>query len=31
MTMWALDKHRKYRKEFKDYPRNRKAIFPFIL
>ena len=30
MTVWALGKHRNYRKEFKDYPR-RKAIFPFIL
>eukprot|EP00090_Calanus_glacialis_P038438 TRINITY_DN6707_c0_g1_i1.p1 TRINITY_DN6707_c0_g1~~TRINITY_DN6707_c0_g1_i1.p1 ORF type:complete len:303 (-),score=84.91 TRINITY_DN6707_c0_g1_i1:318-1226(-) len=30
MVMWALGKHRNYRKEFKDYPR-RKAIFPFIL
>lgn len=32
MTQWALEKHRRYRKEFADkYPRNRKAIFPFIL
>jgi len=30
MTVWALGKHRNYRKEFKDYPR-RKAIFPFVL
>lgn len=31
MTIWALGKHRNYKKEFKDYPRNRRAIFPFIL
>jgi len=30
MIMWALGKHRNYKKEFKDYPR-RKAIFPFLL
>lgn len=31
MTMWALGKHRNYKKEFKDYPKNRKAIIPFVL
>ncbi|KAI1797184.1 3-oxo-5-alpha-steroid 4-dehydrogenase-domain-containing protein [Ganoderma leucocontextum] len=32
MTAWALKKHRNYKKEFgKEYPRNRKAMFPFIL
>ena len=32
MTAWALKKQRRYKKEFgKDYPRGRKAIFPFIL
>jgi len=30
MIMWALGKHRNYRKEFKDYPR-RKAIIPFVI
>jgi len=30
MTMWALGKHRNYKKEFKNYPK-RKAIIPFIL
>ncbi|XP_065070214.1 probable very-long-chain enoyl-CoA reductase art-1 [Rhopilema esculentum] len=30
MAIWAKDKHRRYKKEFKDYPR-RKAIVPFIL
>ncbi|KAF9443432.1 hypothetical protein P691DRAFT_808966 [Macrolepiota fuliginosa MF-IS2] len=31
MTVWAIKKHKNYRKEFgKDYPR-RKAIWPFIL
>jgi len=31
MTVWALGKHRNYRKEFHDYPRARKAIFPFLI
>lgn len=31
MTLWALGKHRNYKKEFKDYPKQRKAIIPFIL
>jgi very-long-chain enoyl-CoA reductase len=31
MTEWALQKHKRYFKEFPDYPKNRKAIFPFIL
>ncbi|KAJ3562851.1 hypothetical protein NP233_g9323 [Leucocoprinus birnbaumii] len=31
MTIWALKKHRNYKKEFgKDYPK-RRALFPFIL
>jgi len=30
MTMWALGKHRNYRKEFSAYPR-RKAIIPFLI
>jgi len=30
MAVWALGKHRNYKKEFKNYPR-RKAIFPFVL
>lgn len=30
MAIWAMGKHRNYKKEFKDYPR-RKAIFPFLL
>jgi len=30
MTIWALGKHRNYRKEFKEYPR-RKAIIPFLI
>ncbi|KAG0307574.1 3-oxo-5a-steroid 4- dehydrogenase [Dissophora globulifera] len=30
MYMWAVKKHRSYRKEFADYPRGRKAIFPLI-
>ncbi len=31
MAQWALGKHRNYRKEFEKYPRNRKAIVPFVL
>ena len=31
MTQWALGKHKAYRAEFKDYPRGRKAIIPFII
>lgn len=31
MTLWALGKHRNYKKEFKEYPKKRKAIFPFLL
>ena len=31
MTQWALGKHKNYRAEFKDYPRARKAIIPFII
>ena len=30
MTLWALGKHRNYKREFANYPR-RKAIFPFII
>lgn len=31
MTMWALGKHRNYKKEFLSYPRARKAIIPFVI
>lgn len=31
MAQWALAKHRNYRKDFDRYPRNRKAILPFLL
>jgi len=31
MTLWAIKKHKGYRKEFKDYPRGRKSIFPFLI
>ena len=30
MYVWAVKKHKTYKKEFKDYPRNRTAMFPFI-
>lgn len=31
MTVWAMGKHRNYKKEFEKFPRGRKAIFPFVL
>jgi len=32
MSIWALKKQKNYQKEFgKEFPRGRKAIFPFIL
>jgi very-long-chain enoyl-CoA reductase len=31
MSVWALGKHRNYKKEFSNYPKSRKAILPFIL
>ncbi|KAF9430597.1 3-oxo-5a-steroid 4- dehydrogenase [Podila epigama] len=30
MYIWAVKKHKGYRKEFSDYPRGRKAMFPLI-
>ena len=30
MTLWAIGKHKRYRKEFPTYPR-RKAIIPFAI
>ncbi|KZC06731.1 Trans-2,3-enoyl-CoA reductase, partial [Dufourea novaeangliae] len=31
MTLWALGKHKAYKKEFSNYPKSRKAIIPFVL
>ncbi|KAH7935203.1 hypothetical protein HPB52_004791 [Rhipicephalus sanguineus] len=31
MTVWALGKHRQYKAEFPNYPRQRKAIVPFLI
>lgn len=32
MTIWALQKHRAYKKEFQEkYPRGRKSIIPFVI
>jgi len=31
MTLWALGKHRNYKKEFSNYPKGRKAILPFVI
>lgn len=31
MTIWALGKHKLYKSDFKDYPRGRKAIIPFVI
>jgi len=30
MLEWAIKKHKLYKKEFPDYPRSRKIVFPFI-
>lgn len=30
MAVWALGKHRNYKRDFSDYPK-RKAIIPFVL
>lgn len=30
MFAWAIKKHRRYLREFPDYPKNRKAMIPFI-
>jgi len=31
MLDWAIKKHRNYKKEFPNYPKNRKAMVPFII
>lgn len=31
MVIWALGKHRNYKKEFSTYPRGRKSIIPFVI
>ena len=31
MTLWAIAKHKNYKKEFKDYPKQRKAIIPYLI
>ena len=31
MAIWALGKHKNYKKEFPNYPRGRKAIIPFLI
>ncbi|KAI9295554.1 hypothetical protein K502DRAFT_337518 [Neoconidiobolus thromboides FSU 785] len=31
MYVWAIKKHRQYKKEFPNYPKSRKAIFPFLI
>ena len=30
MAAWAIKKHKRYKEEFPNYPRNRKAMFPFL-
>ncbi|ORX59836.1 hypothetical protein DM01DRAFT_1318034 [Hesseltinella vesiculosa] len=30
MYVWAIKKHKNYKKEFPNYPKNRRAMFPFI-
>ncbi|RWS27498.1 trans-2:3-enoyl-CoA reductase-like protein [Leptotrombidium deliense] len=31
MALWALGKHKNYKKEFPKYPKSRKAIIPYLL
>jgi very-long-chain enoyl-CoA reductase len=31
MTEWALKKHKRYQADFPDYPKERKAIIPYVL
>lgn len=31
MTLWALKKHSRYQKEFPNYPKHRKAMFPYLM
>jgi len=31
MLDWALKKHKRYKEDFKDYPRSRKAMVPFVI
>ncbi|PVU90540.1 hypothetical protein BB561_004837 [Smittium simulii] len=31
MFSWAIKKHKRYIKDFSDYPKTRKAIFPYII
>ena len=31
MTVWAMGKHRNYRREFEKYPKGRKSILPFLI
>ncbi|KAJ2534605.1 3-oxo-5a-steroid 4- dehydrogenase [Coemansia sp. RSA 1933] len=30
MYVWAIKKHKQYRREFPDYPKSRKAMFPLV-
>ncbi len=31
MLVWAIQKHKNYRKEFADYPKQRRAMVPFVV
>jgi len=31
MLQWAIQKHRRYKKDFEKYPRGRKAMIPFVI
>lgn len=31
MTVWAIGKHKNYKKEFTNYPKGRKSIVPFLI
>lgn len=30
MLVWGQQKHRRYKKEFPGYPKNRRILFPFL-
>jgi very-long-chain enoyl-CoA reductase len=31
MLIWAIKKHKRYQKEFNDYPKSRKAMIPYLI
>lgn len=31
MYFWAIKKHRRYKKDFRNYPKGRTALIPFVV